>query len=149
MMRRLGVLVAVTALFVLAAAPVSASDQTFEFEINRTATLNQFNTELTISGTYTCNGPFEPDFSGLGGEVFQSQKGGKIVVGGNFGLEGGLICDDTEQFWEAVVTATFGNEHATWKRGRVIFNGGGGINLDGGEEHQANDGFLGSLKIVK
>ena len=153
MMRRLVVLVAVTALVVLAAAPAVASDQTFEVTVNPTATLNQFKTELTVSGTYTCDGlHIVVEFSGFGGEVIQSQKGGKIVVSGGFGIpnEGmDLVCDGTEKTFDQVVEArTADGELATWKRGRVIINGGGAVS-DGTEEGTTGDGFLLSVKITK
>ena len=54
----------------------------FELEVDPTATLNSFKTVIHLSGTYTCSGDFDPEFSGLGGDVFQSSKGGKVVVAG-------------------------------------------------------------------
>jgi hypothetical protein len=148
MMRRLVVLISATALVVLATAPAVADDLAFEMTVNPTATLNQFNTELTVSGSYTCSGDFDPEHSGLSGEAFQSQKGDRIVVGGGFGIDPiDLICNTIEQPWEFVIQAQAGEESATWNRGRVIFNAGGGIG-DGTEEHQAGDGFLGSVKIT-
>ena len=107
MMRRLVVLVAVTALFVLAAAPVSASDQSFEITVDPTATLNQFKTVIHLSGTYTCSGTFDPEFSGFGGEVFQSHKGGKVVVSGGFGIDSNdLECTGSAIPWDAWIQAS-------------------------------------------
>ena len=151
MMRRLGVLVAATALVVLGAAPALADDFTFDLTVDPTATLNQFNAEITVTGTYTCTGNYDPEFSGLGGEVFQSYKGGKVVVGGGWGLESLLDCDGTDKEWTAVIGASSNGEQAVFKRGRVIVNFGGGIS-DGGDEetgHHASDGFLGTVRITK
>jgi hypothetical protein len=152
MKKRLIVLIAATALVVLGAAPAMAEDLAFEFTVE-TATLNQFNTELTVSGWYLCSGDgFVVEESGIGGEIIQSQKGGKIVVSSGFGFGFGnegqeLVCDgETWQPWHAHADANFEGRSATWKRGRVIVNGGGNL-FDGEDNH--GDGFLGSLKITR
>ena len=133
-----------------AAANAFFENQSFEVTVNPTATLNQFKTVIHLSGTYTCSGTFDPEFSGFGGEVLQSYKGGKVVVNGGFGIDSNdLECTGNPIQWDAFINASAENdEPAVWKRGRVIANFGGGIG-DGTDEHNAGDQFLGTVRIVK
>ena len=154
-MRRLAVLFTATLLLtVVVAIPASADhlDYSFEVDVDGTATLNQFRTVLTVTGTYTCLAPgFDENNSGFGGSVFQSQKGGKFVVQGGLGFggeENPLLCNGVEQEWSSEVHANFDDDPAVWKRGRVIVSGGGNV-CDADCTHEAGDGFTRSVKITR
>ncbi len=151
MMRRLAVFFTATMLFsVLVAIPASAThDFTVTITVDGTATLNQFKTILTLTGTYNCmetDGGIDQDHSGIGGQVLQEQKGGKVIVHNGFGF-GPFTCDGTTRTWSSDVQAHVGDVPAVWKRGRVLVNGGGNvcntdcIDVDG-------DSFLRSVKIT-
>ena len=146
--KRLAVLVTATILLAVLAIPAFAAHG-FTLTVDGTATLNEFRTILTLTGTYTCTEPpgFDQDHSGIGGQVLQVRKGGKFIVQGGFGV-GPLTCDGTTQTWSADVQAHVDGVPALWKRGRVIVNGGGNtcntdcIDVDG-------DSFTRSVKIRK
>lgn len=115
-----------------------------------TATLNEFKTVLTLTGTYTCGAPgFDENNSGIGGDLFQEQKGGKLIVHSGLGFGGDqFICDGNPQEWSSDVQAEVDGEPAVWKRGRVLVNGGGKV-CDADCTHHAGDGFTRSVKITK
>jgi hypothetical protein len=122
-MRRLTVLFTATFLMtVLVAFPASA-DHSVEITVDGTATLNEFNTILTLTGEYTCTEPaggINADNSGGGGQVYQSQKGGKVIVTEGLGIDGDLICDGSPQEWTADIQAHVDGVPAVWKRGKVL-----------------------------
>jgi hypothetical protein len=148
MMKRLAVLFSATILLsVLVVFPASA-EHPVDITVNGTATLNQFNTLLTISGTYTCDGPFEQEYSGGGGMIYQSQKGGKIVLAGDAGIDGDLTCNGDPQVWTADVQAYVDGVPAVWKKGKVLasFN----IQVCDAECHDGSwDQDVRSVKITK
>ncbi len=148
MVRRLAVFFTATMLLtVLVAIPASADHYSFEINVDGTATLNEFKTVLTITGTYTCDAEeFDENNSGFGGSVFQSQKGGKVIVEGGLGDQ--LDCDGTEKEWSSDVQAHVGDVPAVWKRGRVIVSAGGQV-CDSDCTHEAGDGVTRSVKITK
>ena len=124
MTRRLAMLFTATFLLsVLVVVPASA-EHPLEMTVDGTATLNQFKTILTLTGEYTCTlpeGGIDPEHTGGGGQVYQEHKGGKLIVTGDFGFDGGeIVCDGTPQEWSADVQAHVDGVPAVWKNGRVI-----------------------------
>lgn len=83
--------------------------------MNGTATLNEFWTVLTITGTYTRDvDDFDVNNSGFGDSVLQDQKGGKYVVQGGLGLGGDqLTCAATFKEWSFDVQARVDDVPAT------------------------------------
>ena len=122
------------------ATPVSASDGSFWFRVDRKARLSDANHTLTVTGIYSCREPssggdYSDGVSGFGGVVTQVVSGKKVVSGGGGISPAALECDGALHPFTFQMAATYsGIPDWTWRKGNAVGNFEGQICNTGMDE---------------